>query len=726
MSERHVDILLHVQNGVIRHLLYSKVDQKELINRYRIVTKSEIKRDLKTALERLDKKRLVDIVRISPEISASDIEECFEDNRYSRRPNFRLFMLRPYNPQKNSASFISEHKNNTAVEKMNELLKSIEYPNDSVFDLKAIDQTVINKETLEIGFKYKERYNYICPETEQSDFIYELKFGFLWINFDQRFVSISIPAESLIGILSRTIQSAFNCFVSPVNITKKIVDWVFDKEAKKRITLSNSDPSSGKLSKIVIADNNLGKKEDQLAEFEGYDSPSSVYQEAIDEDGEFFSTLGVNCDKGKIYLTRQLKASEMRRWGIRRIGQIMHYINSVQDNGEIEEKFQTFGLYLDPDLEAFTTTKDEKQVILEVIKAIITCKVKGIDSFKLHDFSIEKIVYSLKKHSIIHFNPYCEECDNYTDITCNHCGNTDLLTISVKKGQAPKVICTFCQVELQKDNIRCLMDHKVRIDSWYDGALINPKSTLIELTEKIINKYFSDVTFSKESESFYLQNNVVHYSSKVASKIMYKVRELQQFKPVWDRNISPNRREKLHEVLRLLAEKCSKQSLDACQACQHEKSIRCVMKPFITFTDHKLHPHHGLEFGDISFTIQIPNMDDAIFVGIAKSYEEKTIKSTDKKGREILQQFVYKCKDSTVHVLGVVVAGELDQEFTAVLQDIAAKYRKKIVMWTYEELMLVVDYAIRKYNLSIPAVIKELEADIAKRKQRGKQKQKPA
>ena len=62
-------------------------------------------------------------------------------------------MLRPYNPQKNSASFISEHKNNTAVEKMNELLKSIEYPNDSVFDLKAIDQTVINKETLEIGFK---------------------------------------------------------------------------------------------------------------------------------------------------------------------------------------------------------------------------------------------------------------------------------------------------------------------------------------------------------------------------------------------------------------------------------------------------------------------------------------------------------------------------------------------------------------------------------------------
>lgn len=207
---------------------------------------------------------------------------------------------------------------------------------------------------------------------------------------------------------------------------------------------------------------------------------------------------------------------------------------------------------------------------------------------------------------------------------------------------------------------------------------------------------------------------------------MFNVKELQQFKPVWDRKINPRRRKELHEVLSLLAEKCSYQSLDACKSCQHEKSIRCIIKPFVTFTDHKLHPHHGQEFGDFSFTIQLPNMDDAIFVGIAKSYEEKTIKSTDKKGYEILQQFIYKCKDSTVHVLGIVVAGELEQEFIAVLQDLARRYQKKIVMWTYEELILVVDYAIRKYKLSITDVIEELKADITRRKQRRKKKQKPA
>ncbi|MFB5762924.1 hypothetical protein [Paenibacillus medicaginis] len=538
------------------------------------------------------------------------------------------------------------------------------------------------------------------------------------MNFDQRFVSINLPTESLVGTISKTLERAFDCFVSPVNITKKIVNSVFSKESMKRTTLSNPDPSSGKPNKVTLADSYLGHKVGQLTEFDGYDSPSSVYQEAIDEDGDFFSTLGVNNDKGKIYLTRQLKASEMRRWGIWRIGQIMNYINSIQDNGEIDEKFESLGLDEDPDLDAFVTSNAEKKVIQEVMKAIVTCKVKKIESFKLHNLNVDKIVGSLKKHTLTHLYPYCEGCDHYADITCNNCGNTDLLTVSVIRGQTPKVVCSFCHTELQQDNVRCLMDHKVRIDSWYDGVIINPKTALVELVEKLTNKYFPDSGFLHEEESFYLLNNVVHYSSKVASKVMFKVRELQQFKPVWNRIITPERREELAEVLSLLTEKCSKHSVDACQACQHEKSIRCIMKPFVTFTDHKLHPHHGQEYGDISFTIQMLGMDDAVFVGIAKSYEKKPIKPTDKKAYEMLQQFVYKCKDTTVNVLGIVVAGELEQGFVAMLQDLAGRYRKKVVMWTYEELILVIDFAITNYDLSISEVVEELKADIVRRKQK--------
>lgn len=43
-----------------------------------------VKHDLKAAFERLDKQKLVEIIAISPEITESDIETCFEENRYSR------------------------------------------------------------------------------------------------------------------------------------------------------------------------------------------------------------------------------------------------------------------------------------------------------------------------------------------------------------------------------------------------------------------------------------------------------------------------------------------------------------------------------------------------------------------------------------------------------------------------------------------------------------------
>ncbi|WP_091175192.1 hypothetical protein [Paenibacillus sp. 1_12] len=74
---------------------------------------------------------------------------------------------------------------------------------------------------------------------------------------------------------------------------------------------------------------------------------------------------------------------------------------------------------------------------------------------------------------------------------------------------------------------------------------------------------------------------------------MFKVEELPQFNKLWERKITQARREELTEVMQLLKEKCSKHGQDACHACQNEKSVRCVMKSFVTFTDHKLHVHHG-------------------------------------------------------------------------------------------------------------------------------------
>ncbi|MFD2412681.1 hypothetical protein [Paenibacillus rhizoplanae] len=710
--------LLHVQNGAIRKLLYTHVTDEDLKNRYRAVIGRETKKDIKEALQRVEKAKLIEIINKSPEITEEHIELCFEENRYSNRPNFRLFHLQSLDPQTTSASFIQAHKEDKAIKKLNQRLRDVPYSNDNVTSLFAVDQTLIDSQTLEIAFKYNEKYNFIDPETEQNEFIYELKYGFMWINFDQRYVNINLPSDLLVGTLSSVAEEAFACLLIPVNITKSVVERVFPKDSMKRTTFSTtSSDASGKIEKITLADKELGNKISQNPEYEGYDSPSSVYQEAIDEDGELFSTLGVNCEKGKIYLTRQLKATDMRRWGLWRIGQIMNHMNTIHANGDIEEKFDSFGIADDSEVKTFAYGHDEKKTIVELMKAIVICEKKGIESYKLLNEKPEKLVAALKKHMNLRFRPYCEGCQEHADLVCPSCGKFEIMVLS-RKGQVSTVKCGFCSENLELNQLTCLMSHKVRVNSWYDGVLMYPNKALTSLMQRMIKKYFPEVDFMAEEEQFHFSNNVVHYSANKASRVMYRVEDIPEFEKVWGRRISKQRREELQEVMELLKEKCSKQSSDGCKACQKEHSVRCVMKPFVTFTNHQLHPHHGQEYGDISFNMKMLNMDDAVFVGIAKSYEKKEITSASDKGREMLEQFYGKCTDTMTHVIGIVVAGELEQGFTAKLQDLARRYNKKVVMWNYNELLMAVDYAIHKYGLSIENIIVDLKADGSKRRGR--------
>ncbi|MRN52749.1 hypothetical protein [Paenibacillus monticola] len=716
-SDNKSSKLLHVQNGVIRKLLYTHVTDEDLKNRYRLVMERETKKDIKEALQRVEKAKLIEIINKSPEITEEHIELCFEENRYNNRPNFRLFHLQSLDPQTTSASFIQAHKEDKAIKKLNQRLRDVSYSNDNVTSLIAVDQTIIDPQTLEIAFKYNEKYNFIDPETEQNEFIYELKYGFMWINFDQRYVNINLPSDLLVGTLSSVAEETLACLLIPVNITKSIVERVFPKDSMKRTTLSTA--TSGKIEKITLADKELGNKVSQNPEYEGYDSPSSVYQEAINEDGELYSTLGVNSEKGKIYLTRQLKASDMRRWGLWRIGQIMSHMNSIHTNGDIDEKFDAFGIAEDSEVKTFAYGQDEKKAIVELMKALVICKKQGIESYRLLIEKPEKLVAALKKHMNLRFRPYCDGCQEHADLVCPSCGKFEIMVLS-RKGQSTTVKCGFCSEDIELDQLTCLMSHKVRVNSWYDGVLMYPNTALTSLMQRMIKKYFPEVDFMAEEEQFHLSNNVLHYSANKSSRVMYRVEEIPELEKVWGRRISNQRREDLQEVMELLKEKCSKQSSDACKACQKEHSIRCVMKPFITFTNHHLHPHHGQEYGDISFNMKMLNMDDAVFVGIAKSYEKKEITSASDKGREMLEQFYGKCTDTMTHVIGIVVAGHLEQGFTAKLQDLARRYNKKVVMWTYNELLMAVDYAIHKYGLSIENIIIDLKADGSKRRGRPK------
>jgi hypothetical protein len=685
LSKTKADKLLHVQRGAIKELLLKKSDEDELIKHYRTVTQSDTK-NIREALSRLDKTTLIKIVKKCRQINDDDIEECFEQYRYSRRPSFRLFSLHSYDTKYTSQKFFKKVKGNKGVDLLNDTLRTIPLNTELFRHLKILDQQQLNDETMEFSFSFEEVYNYIEPGSEENASIYELKYGFFWVNFDKKYVSISSPADQLIPLLKTIIEKSFACFVRDINITENVINRVFSKENMKRTSLFHPEPPKGYPEKVSISDANMAAIAEHLKRYDGYTVPSSLYEEEIEDN--FYSTLGVNRNKGKIYLSRQLKASQLQTWGLKRIEQIINYINYILELDDTDEIFETVDIENDAELKLFASKKEERRMILAIIKGIVSCKKTAQSNYYLDGLTTENIIKNLKKHILIEFHPYCDKCENYTRVTCPKCGSSNVNYIKINKDSA-QVMCNACYESVPVNKIKCLSNHDIKISSVYDGALIKPHTNLVELIKKLIDKYFPKLGFNLNSEYFYLQNNELNYSNRIATKVMFKVSELEQFKMIWEREISKSRKQKLEEILKILKEKCSKHSTEACIACQAEKSILCIMKPFITFTDHELHPHHGHEFGDVSFKIQIPqiNLTDGRFVGMAKRYEDGIVFASKPLGREMIQQFVAKCQDTKPHVLGLICAARLDQGLIAMCEDLARRYNKKVVMWQSDELL---------------------------------------
>ncbi|WP_047155282.1 hypothetical protein [Aneurinibacillus tyrosinisolvens] len=107
--------LVHVQRAAIRRLLFSYVDEKDLLHRYTMVTTKGSK-DIRESLIYLDKDSLIKIVQKSPEISQDFIDECVEEYRYSSRPSFQLYLLQSLEEKLTSKKFITRFGKNKGLE----------------------------------------------------------------------------------------------------------------------------------------------------------------------------------------------------------------------------------------------------------------------------------------------------------------------------------------------------------------------------------------------------------------------------------------------------------------------------------------------------------------------------------------------------------------------------------------------------------------------------------
>ena len=99
--------------------------------------------------------------------------------------------------------------------------------------------------------------------------------------------------------------------------------------------------------------------------------------EEIDESTT--GTLGVNCNKGKLYLSKSVTSSQFRTWSTRRIKDIIGYFqNSTDVTYETVTGFNMFTSSMWDKLK-----QSDRTILNKIVYAILNCKKLKIESYPI-------------------------------------------------------------------------------------------------------------------------------------------------------------------------------------------------------------------------------------------------------------------------------------------------------------------------------------------------------
>ena len=262
-----------------------------------------------------------------------------------------------------------------------------------------------------------------------------MKECFVWVGIDKNFIAINNMPEVLMNALKRLFSKLYSADITNIKITSKLLEKVFPSEKAKRVTRHNANPPENQLEKITFADQNLGDKKDCIPDgYEDYDITNTQYVEDIDENTT--GTLGVNCNKGKMYLSKSLTSSQFRAWSTRRIDNIISFFQNSSD--VTLETISGFNMFSSSSWDGIK--QSSIPILNEIALAIITCKKSNIDSYPV-SFDLYKAYIELSNKFYEKVYCLCDSCEETSIPSCPDCGGTHF---TITKKSPAKIVCNDC------------------------------------------------------------------------------------------------------------------------------------------------------------------------------------------------------------------------------------------------------------------------------------------
>lgn len=671
----------------IQWMIWNNIDKDNIESRLLQIKKQGSTNDIQKLVNSQSRSVLIQLIEKSPEITISIIDTAYEKYRYGLKPGFTLFWAK----RTETITFSL----NDIETKIRGFLSGLPYNSDDKYKNLEFVAVVKFGETYEVSFSYLQRFNYINPEGEFT-YIYMLKECFAWIGIDNDFVAINNMPEVLMNSLKRFFSNLFHANITNIKITNSLLNKVFFSDNAKRVTRHNTNPPKNQLEKVTFADPNLSDKKACIPEgYENYDITNTQYIEDID--GSTTGTLGINCDKGKLYLSKSVTSSQFRTWSTRRINDIIGYFQNKSDYSF--ETISGFNMFSSAEWEGIKPSSIP--VLNEIVYALINCKKSAFEAYPV-SFDVYKAYIELNKLFMEKISLTCDTCEEKAIATCVKCGCSDF---SITKKSPAKIICGNCgETQQGTFSFNCESGHLNTVSDINEIIELISTDEFTEKIESTIKLYFPKVSFEKNEYFSISSFGLELHKSPDYEKL--KPSDIVDFKPIVNRTILKPIDE-LTSIYKRLKEKCPHPTNEKCAKCKAQlfsssKDIGCILKLFEGFEGYTPQPHQGHEFGDVSMLVNLRGRN-MTFLGAAKSIPEgaknkKITKSSDL-GREIIQQVIDAFHDARAEIIGVIYPDIIDDQLKYLLYHQAKLNNKRLVILDADFMIKLLDKYLVDHNI---------------------------
>ncbi len=671
----------------IRWMIWNNIDKEDIESRLLQIKNQGSTNDIEKLVNSQSRAVLIRLIEKSPEITTSIIDTAYEKYRYGLKPGFTLYWAKSTETIRFSLGDLET--------KIKAFLSALTYNNDDKYKNLEFISVVKFGETYEVSLSYLQRFNYIDPEGEFT-YIYMLKECFAWIGMDNNFVAINNMPEVLMNSLKKFFSNLYHADITNIKIKNSLLDKVFSSDNTKRVTRHNTNPPENQLEKVTFADPNLSDKLDCIPEgYECYDITNTQYIEDID--GNTTGTLGVNCNKGKLYLSKSVTSSQFRTWSTRRINDIIGYFQNISDYSL--ETISGYNMFSSAEWEGIKSSSIP--VLNEIVYALINCKKSALEAYPI-SFDTYKAYIELNKFFVEKISLSCDTCEEKAIATCVKCGYSDF---SLTKKSPAKIICSSCgETQQGTFSFICESGHLNTVSDINEIIELISTDEFTEKIESTIKLYFPEVFFEFNEYISISSSGIELHKSPDYEKL--KPSDIADFQPIANRTILKPI-DTLTGIYKSLKEKCSHPTNENCakckaQPCLSSNDIGCMLKLFEGFEGYIPQPHQGHEFGDVSMLLNLRGRN-ITFLGAAKSIQggaksKKVTKSSDL-GREIIQQVIDAFHDARAEIIGVIYPDIIDDQLKYLLYHQAKLNNKRLVILDADFMIKLLDKYLTDHNI---------------------------